>query len=102
MQSEAAVRAFAALAHEARLEVYRLLVEGGPEGVPAGAIAETLGIAPPTLSFHLKELRNAGVVNCERDGRQRIYRPDFTVMRDLMGFLTENCCRGVSLSTKKK
>ena len=94
MEKQNAVAALAALAQETRLEVFRLLVRSGPEGLPAGQIGESLGIPSATLSFHLKELRSAGLVACERDGRSRIYRPDFGAMRELLGFLTENCCEG--------
>ena len=95
METRDAVEKLAALAHEARLEIFRLLVRAGSDGMPAGAIAETLDVPAATLSFHLKELRNAGVVQCERDGRSRIYSPDFSTMNALLGFLTENCCEGV-------
>jgi len=95
MEKQRIVGALAALAQETRLEVFRLLVEAGPEGLAAGEIGEELGVPAATLSFHLKELKSAGLLCCERDGRSRIYRPDFRAMRDLLGFLTENCCRGV-------
>ena len=95
MERQVVIGALAALAHETRLDVFRLLVRAGPEGLAAGRIAERLSLAPATLSFHLKELKGAGLLSCERDGRSRIYRPDFRAMRELLGFLTENCCRGV-------
>ena len=94
METVRAVALLDALAQEARLTVFRLLVEAGPEGLAAGAIADALSMPAATLSFHLKELRNAGIVRCERQGRLHIYQPDFTVMNELLGFLTENCCRG--------
>lgn len=94
MEKQIAVAALAALAQETRLDVFRLLVRSGPEGLPAGRIGEELGIPSATLSFHLKELRSAGLVVCEREGRSRIYRPDFGAMGELLGFLTENCCSG--------
>lgn len=96
MEKEAVISALAALAHETRLDVFRLLVRAGPVGVPAGEVAEALGIAPATLSFHLKELRNAGLVVAERQGRSIRYAPDFGSMSALVGYLGENCCRGGS------
>jgi ArsR family transcriptional regulator, arsenate/arsenite/antimonite-responsive transcriptional repressor len=85
---------FAALAHETRLEVFRLLVRAGGSGMRAGAIAETIGVPAATMSFHLKELKNAGAVGCRRESRSLIYYPDFAVMAALQAFLTENCCAG--------
>ena len=84
-----------ALAQAARLNVYRALVRAGLEGLPAGAIGAELGVPAATLSFHLKELKNAGLVRCESRGRSRIYSPDFEAMDRLLSFLTENCCQGV-------
>jgi ArsR family transcriptional regulator len=95
METQAAVDALSALAQEARLKVYRVLVQAGLEGLPAGAIGEELGVPAATLSFHLKELKNAGLVRCEKQGRSRIYTPDFEAMERLVSFLTENCCQGV-------
>jgi DNA-binding transcriptional ArsR family regulator len=94
MEKQAAISGLAALAHESRLDVFRLLVQAGPEGLAAGRLAECLSLAPATLSFHLKELKGAGLVCCERDGRSRIYRPDFEAIGGLLGYLTENCCAG--------
>jgi DNA-binding transcriptional ArsR family regulator len=94
MEKQDALAALAALAHETRLDVFRLLVRAGPEGLPAGAIADALGIPAATLSFHLKELKSAGVARCRRDGRSLIYSPDFAATRDLVDFLTESCCEG--------
>jgi len=96
MEKQAVVAALTALAQETRLDVFRLLVQAGPEGLAAGAIAEALDLPPATLSFHLKELKGTGLVRCERSGRARIYRPDFDAMGELLAFLTENCCRGVA------
>lgn len=96
-----AIHALGALAHETRLDVFRLLVRAGPEGLPAGAIAEALGVPAATLSFHLKELKQAAVVDCRRDGRSLIYRPDFRAMNALMRFLTDNCCEGAGCSASK-
>lgn len=87
-----AVAALGALAQENRLEVFRLLVQAGTDGLAAGEIAERLGIASPTLSFHLAQLRHAGLLHMRRDGRSLIYGANFDGMRALMGFLTENCC----------
>ena len=94
METNAAIRALAALAQESRLAVYRLLVVAGPAGRSAGDIAETLGIAPATLSFHLSQLANAGLVRSRQESRFVFYSADFTAMNDLVGFLTENCCGG--------
>ena len=88
------VRALAALAQESRLAIFRLLVARGPEGMSAGAISEKLGIAPATLSFHLKELANAGLIAARVQGRFVIYSTDFQIMNELLGFLTDNCCGG--------
>ena len=97
MEKQNAISALAALAQETRLDIFRLLVQAGPEGMPAGAIGDALGVAPATLSFHLKELKNAGVATCRREGRSLIYGPDFEAMNDLLAFLTDNCCqRGAS------
>jgi DNA-binding transcriptional ArsR family regulator len=86
------VAALAALAQESRLSVYRLLVKRGPEGYPAGDIAMRLGIPGPTLSFHLKELAQAGLVAARRDGRFLHYTASFERMNGLVAYLTENCC----------
>jgi len=94
MEKQDVLAALDALAHETRLDVFRLLVQAGPEGLAAGAIADRLEIPAPTLSFHLKELRNAALVRSERDGRSLVYAPDFGAMRGVVGFLTENCCGG--------
>lgn len=96
MEKDAAVQALGALAQDARLDVFRLLVRAGPEGMAAGAIAKELKIAPATLSFHLKELTNAGMLLRRRDGRSLIYSPDFGSMNALLAFLMENCCQGPS------
>ena len=98
MQKQDALAALAALAHETRLDVFRLLVQAGSEGLPAGRIAERLGLPGATLSFHLKELKGARVVDCRRDGRSLIYRADFAAMEALLAFLTENCCAGEGCS----
>lgn len=95
MEIKSAVTALAALAQETRLSVFRLLVEAGPEGVPAGAISEKLAVAPATLSFHLKELSHAGLVASRQAGRFIYYTADFERMAALMSYLTQNCCRGM-------
>jgi DNA-binding transcriptional ArsR family regulator len=94
MQSAQAVEALGALAHEHRLAIYRLLVERGPDGLAAGVIAERLGIAPSSLTFHLQNLQRAGLIVQRRLSRQLIYAADFERMNALVGFLTENCCGG--------
>jgi ArsR family transcriptional regulator, arsenate/arsenite/antimonite-responsive transcriptional repressor len=94
MESKTAVAALSALAQQNRLEVFRLLVQAGAPGLPAGQIAEKLGIAGPTLSFHLAQLKHAGLVHQRRDGRSLIYATNYDGMNALMGFLTDNCCAG--------
>lgn len=94
MKSAHAVTCLAALAQENRLEVFRLLIQTGRHGMPAGEIAERLKIPSPTLSFHLSQLKNAGLVHARREGRSLIYAANFDGMNLLMGFLTENCCAG--------
>ncbi len=86
------------LAHETRLDVFRLLVKAGDAGLAAGEIAEHLGVSPPTLSFHLKELKNAGILQVRRDGRRLVYRADYEAMGRLLAFLTDECCVGVSIT----
>jgi len=95
METHEAVTVLGALAQETRLGIFRLLVEAGPEGMPAGAIAESLGVAPATLSFHLKELSTAGLAHARQEGRFVIYTADFECMAALMTFLTRNCCKGM-------
>ena len=94
MRTRAAIEALAALAHEHRLAVFRLLVERGPEGLPAGEIAERIGLVPSSLTFHLQHLTRAGLLTQRRMGRQLIYAADFDAMNALVGYLTENCCSG--------
>ncbi len=94
MKTSEAVIALTALAQESRLEVFRLLVPVGEEGLPAGEIAEQLKIAPATLTFHLKELCHAGLVASRREGRSIIYALRPKGIRDLMEFLSEDCCQG--------
>jgi DNA-binding transcriptional ArsR family regulator len=92
MEKIAALAALAALAQESRLDIYRLLVQAGPEGMPAGHIGEQLGLPSATLAFHLKELKNAGLVTFTRNGRSLIYAAEYPAMNALLGYLTENCC----------
>src|ERR1700741_4054520 len=96
MKKHQALAALAALAQDNRLDVFRLLVQAGPEGMTAGAVAGTLDLAPNTLTFHFDRLRTAGLVTARRDGRSIIYAARFEAMNDLIAFLTENCCGGVS------
>jgi DNA-binding transcriptional ArsR family regulator len=98
MKKTDAVAALAALAQDNRLDVFRLLVQAGPDGMPAGAVAGTLGLAPNTLTFHFDRLRAAGLVTVRRAGRSMIYAAEFEQMNELLGFLTENCCGGASLT----
>ena len=93
MEENGAVEALGALAQESRLAVFRLLVRQGPEGMPAGRVAEALGIPPATLSFHLAQLGHAGLVLSRRDGRRIIYSADYASMQELLDFLTEKCCQ---------
>ncbi|MDX2105832.1 MAG: metalloregulator ArsR/SmtB family transcription factor [Candidatus Melainabacteria bacterium] len=92
MKTKDAVQALSALAQESRLEVFRLLVRKGPSGLAAGELSETLGLPPATMSFHLKELSNAGLINSRRESRSIIYSADYAHMKDLIDFLLENCC----------
>jgi ArsR family transcriptional regulator len=94
MKKDQAVAALGALAQDSRLDVFRLLVQAGPDGTPAGQVAQALGLAPNTLTFHFDRLRDAGLVTVRRDGRSMIYAARFETMDGLLGFLTENCCQG--------
>ncbi|MBS0418805.1 MAG: helix-turn-helix transcriptional regulator [Proteobacteria bacterium] len=96
MELKSAVTALSALAQESRLEVYRLLVQAGPEGTAASEIAERLSIPANTLSFHLKTLSHAGLVQSRQAGRFIYYSTHYEQMNALLGFLTENCCGGRS------
>ena len=100
MEIFTAVAAFAALAHESRLEIYRLLVEAGPQGLVVGDLAAKLNLPGATLSFHLSQLKHAGLVQARRDGRKLVQTADFERMNALMGYLTENCCGGQSCAPK--
>ena len=94
MKLQAAVEALGALAQETRLSAFRLLVREGPEGLPAGEIAERLGVPPATLSFHLAHLERAGLVASTREGRSIRYAADFSGMQGLLTYLMQDCCRG--------
>ena len=94
METKKVISALSALAQESRLNVFRLLIRIGPEGLAASKIAEELGIPPSSLSFHLKELTHAGLVIPRQDGRFIIYVANFNTMNDLMEFLTDSCCGG--------
>lgn len=92
MKNNDVVLALAALAQDSRLALFRLLVKRGPEGYAPGQISEKLGLPGPTLSFHLKELQRADLIQSRRDGRFLYYSPNFSRMNALLGFLTQNCC----------
>src|SRR5476651_1283542 len=94
MEKIDAVAALAALAQDNRLDIFRLLVQAGPDGLAAGLVAEKLDLAPNTLTFHFDRLRVAGLVTVRRDGRSMIYAARFETMNALLGFLTDNCCQG--------
>ena len=96
----AAARALAALGHEARLDVYRLLVRAGHDGLIVGDIASHTGLPLSTLAHHLRALVGAGLVQQEKRGREVVNRPDFDTMNATLSFLTEECCTGVSLRTE--
>ena len=92
MKRADAITALSALAHEHRLTILRLLVEQGPEGLPAGVIADEVGLQPSSLTFHLQHLTRAGLLVATRASRQIFYAADFGAMNALVGYLTENCC----------
>jgi ArsR family transcriptional regulator, arsenate/arsenite/antimonite-responsive transcriptional repressor len=92
MDQKHAIAALAALAQETRLDLFRLLVTCGPEGLPAGVIAERLGVLPSSLSFHLAQLVHAGLLTQRRLSRQIIYSAEYGTMNELLAYLTENCC----------
>ena len=94
MEKSTALSALAALAQESRLDIFRLLVQAGTEGLPAGQIGGRLGLPSATLAFHLKELKNAGLATFTRHGRSLIYAAAYPTMTALLVYLTENCCQG--------
>ena len=92
MKAKDVIEALGALAHEHRLAIFRLLVERGPAGLPAGRIAERVRLVPSSLTFHLQNLQRGGLITQRREGRQLIYSADFDAMTALVGYLTDNCC----------
>src|SRR5882762_5141661 len=96
MEKHDVVAALAALAQDNRLDVFRLLVKAGPQGLAAGQVAKALGIPPNTLTFHFDRLRQAGLIAVRRESRSMIYTAQFDAMNGLVDFLTENCCQGVA------
>jgi ArsR family transcriptional regulator len=100
MNNRTAIASLAALAQESRLSIYRLLVEAGPTGLSVSEIGGSLHVSPATLSFHLKELSHAGLIAARQDGRYIYYSANYARMNALLGYLTENCCRGESCATE--
>jgi DNA-binding transcriptional ArsR family regulator len=98
METREAALALSALAQDNRLEIFRLLVQAGPQGLAAGQVAARLGLAPNTLTFHFDRLRFAELVSVRRDGRSMIYAARYEIMNGLVAFLTENCCQGAPAS----
>src|SRR3954467_619219 len=96
MKKPQALSALSALAQENRLDTFRLLVQAGSEGMPAGEVAAALGLPPNTLTFHFDRLREAGLVTVRREGRSMIYSANYQAMNALLGYLTENCCQGAA------
>ncbi len=94
MEIKSATTALSALAHPSRLAAFRLLAKRGPEGIPAGEIAAELGVASPTLSFHLSQLVHAGLIDSRREGRTIFYGLRVEAIQELLGFLTDDCCQG--------
>src|SRR5436305_11962970 len=94
MKQPQALTGLAALAQENRLDMFRLLVQAGPQGMPAGEVSSALGSSPNTLTFHFDRLREAGLVTVRREGRSMIYAAQFETMNALLAYLTENCCQG--------
>lgn len=99
MKIKSALTMLSALAHKTRLDMFRLLVRAGPDGLPAGTIGQRLKLAAPTCSFHLKEMRQAGLLTCERHGRFLIYGVNRDAMTALLGFLTDKCCAETCCTT---
>src|SRR6201997_2581992 len=94
MKKSTVIAALGALAQETRLDIFRMLVQKGPDGLPAGEIGSRLAQPSPTMSFHLNQLRFAGMVTSRRESRSIIYSANYKAMNDLLGYLTENCCGG--------
>lgn len=99
MDSASVIAALSALAQEHRLALFRLLIQAGEDGLPAGAIAEALGVPNSSLSFHLAQLTRAGLIHQNRQSRSLIYTADYAAMNALVGYLMENCCAGADCST---
>lgn len=102
MKTLSALEAFSALSNEHRLGIFRLLVQAGPEGMPAGDIADKLGIPASSLSFHLAHLTRAELIEQRRESRSLIYSANFDTMNGLIAFMTENCCGGASCASSPK
>src|SRR5882724_6773549 len=102
MKKTDAVEALAPLAQDSRLDVFRLLVQAGPEGMSAGAVSTALDLAPNTLTFHFDRLRMAGLITVRREGRSMIYAAQYEAMDALLGYLTENCCQGHSCAPARR
>ena len=100
MKASSAIDALGALAQEHRLALFRLLVQAGDKGMPAGAIADALGVPNSSLSFHLAQLRNSGLILQERQHRSLIYRANYKAMNALLDYLTENCCAGAACGSE--
>lgn len=100
METLNAAELLAALGHESRLSIFRLLVEAGPEGITASMIGEQLSMAPATLSFHLAHLNRVGLIQGRKEGRFIRYSTDYSMMDELLAFLTRNCCHGQSCLPK--
>ena len=101
MDKSETIAALAALAHDTRLDVFRLLIEAGPDGLAVGHIGEALDVAPATLNHHLAQLKQAGLVVCTRDGRKLMHSADYTRMDGLLNYLTKNCCQGGACSSNE-
>jgi ArsR family transcriptional regulator, arsenate/arsenite/antimonite-responsive transcriptional repressor len=101
MAAESAVSMFAALAQETRLQAYQYLVKAGPEGLPAGSLSELLAIPHNTLSFHLSHLSKAGVVDSRKEGRSIIYMANYKAVKNLIGFMVQDCCHADNASFRK-
>jgi DNA-binding transcriptional ArsR family regulator len=94
MEKTEIITALSGLAHDTRLDIFRLLVEAGPKGMAVGEIGEAVGVPPATLNHHLAHLKQAGLVRVERDGRKLIHRADYDRMTEVLSYLTHNCCKG--------
>jgi len=99
MEKSSVLAALGALAQETRLDIFRLLIQAGPDGLPAGHIGERLGLPSATLAFHLKELKAAGLATVTRNGRSLIYAAAYPTMNDLLAYLMENCCGMTATAT---